>query len=259
MREPVLYLGDTSLTGAAGYLAGVLTAGQIPFHYVPSDQPAEDSLLDSRRLVILSDYPAKMLSPKGHEKLSALVAEGTGLLMIGGWESFHGLGGDWDRSSLAVVLPVTVSATDDRVNCDQPALIRSVVDHPTTRGLPWRELPPGVGGFNRFEVDPKGSVILQLVRFAARWQGDECQFEELERVPLLVVGEYGRGRTAALATDVAPHWVGGLVDWGAERVVAQAEGAGEIEVGSDYARFLQQLVRWTAGMEESAEEASEVG
>ncbi len=30
----------------------------------------------------------------------------------------------------------------------------------------------------------------------------------------LVVGQHGRGRTAALATDVAPHWVGGLVDWG---------------------------------------------
>ncbi len=259
MREPVLYLGDTSLTGAAGYLAGVLTAGRIPFHYVASDQPADVALLDSRRLVILSDYPAKMLSPEAHEKLAALVAEGTGLLMIGGWESFHGVGGDWDRSSLAIVLPVTISATDDRVNCDQPALIRPVAEHPTTRGLPWRELPPGVGGFNRLEVDPKGSVILELVCHTARWKEDHCEFAERERVPLLVVGEYGRGRTAALATDVAPHWVGGLVDWGAERVVAQAEGAGEIEVGSDYARFFQQLVRWTAGIEEAAAEASEPG
>ena len=46
-----------------------------------------------------------------------------------------------------------------------------------------------------------------------------------------MVGEFGRGRTAALATDVAPHWVGPLVDWGVPRVAAQAPQANAVEVG----------------------------
>ena len=55
------------------------------------------------------------------------------------------------------------------------------------------------------------------------------QFSPADAADLLVVGSYGRGRTAALATDVAPHWVGGLVDWGTPRVSAQANGAEAIE------------------------------
>ena len=55
-----------------------------------------------------------------------------------------------------------------------------------------------------------------------------------------------RGRTAALATDLAPHWVGGLVDWGdGERVVAQAPGSWPIEVGNFYAQFIANLLTWT--------------
>jgi hypothetical protein len=50
-----------------------------------------------------------------------------------------------------------------------------------------------------------------------------------------------------LATDVAPHWVGGLVDWGAQRLAACAPGSVAIEVGSDYAELLARLVRWTLG------------
>ena len=63
-----------------------------------------------------------------------------------------------------------------------------------------------------------------------------------------MVGEHGRGRTAALATDVAPHWVGGLVDWGDQRVV-QDVGGGSIDVGNWYARFFRNLLVWTGRLE----------
>ena len=46
----------------------------------------------------------------------------------------------------------------------------------------------------------------------------------------------------ALATDVAPHWVGGFVDWGKERVVADV-GDDFIDVGNWYARFFRQLLQ----------------
>lgn len=247
--KPVLYLGDTGLSSAAGYLAGVMTAAGIGFDYVPSDQPVETAWLEGRRLVILSDYPSRLLPLDAHLRLAALVTQGTGLLMIGGWESFHGLGGDWDRSPVAAVLPVAISAVDDRVNCAQPAIVHPAASHPAVDGLPWSDQPPGVGGFNRFAQRPHSQLLLELVLHTARWEAGRCEIAESERVPLLVVGQHGAGRTAALATDVAPHWVGGLVDWGDVRLTAQATGAGEIEVGQWYARFFQQLVRWTGALE----------
>ena len=60
----------------------------------------------------------------------------------------------------------------------------------------------------------------------------------------MVVGQHGKGRTAALATDVAPHWVGGLVDWGDRRVVQDVAG-GFIDVGNWYAQFFRNLLVWT--------------
>ena len=69
--------------------------------------------------------------------------------------------------------------------------------------------------------------------------------DELEQThPLLVVGATGNGKAAAFATDVAPHWIGPMVDWGKQRVTAQAEGTEGVEVGDAYAQFLQQLIGW---------------
>ena len=73
--------------------------------------------------------------------------------------------------------------------------------------------------------------------------GANYQFDRTGTAPLLVVGRHGAGRTAALATDVAPHWVGGFVDWGDQRV-KQDVGGGAIEVGNWYARFFCNLVTW---------------
>jgi hypothetical protein len=50
-----------------------------------------------------------------------------------------------------------------------------------------------------------------------------------------------------LATDVAPHWVGGFVDWGDQRV-AQAVANDGIEVGNWYARFFRNLLVWTGNL-----------
>lgn len=242
----VLYLGDTSLSGAAGYLAGLMTSWKLNFEYVPSDRPVEPEIVSrTRGLFILSDYPAGRLSPKASYALIEQVEDGAGLLMLGGWESFCGLGGDWAGTPVAEALPVEVATSDDRVNCDQPALIGQVADHPVTRGLPWSERPPTIGGFNQVTPKAGAQVLLETQRFTVRVEDGVFQFAPSERSPLLVVGTRGQGRTAALMTDVAPHWVGGLVDWGAGRVVAQATGADAIEVGDQYAAFFRQLLFWT--------------
>jgi uncharacterized membrane protein len=143
--------------------------------------------------------------------------------MIGGWESFHGLGGDWDGTPIGHALPVEIAHADDRRNCDQPVLVRRTMEHPISRDLPWEDRPPVVGGFNQVKPKPDGQVLLETCIFNAAVESQvHFSFQLLERQPLLVVGQHQRGRTAALMTDVAPHWVGPLVDWGTPRVEAQA-------------------------------------
>ncbi len=245
MANSILYLGDTHLHDAAAYLAGLMHGWGWHFDYLPSDESISAAMFDtSRALVIISDYPAARMDAAAQRKLIEQVSGGTGLIMIGGWESFHGLGGDWDGTLVGDALPVLIESVDDRMNCDQPVLVRRIAEHPAVAGLPWDSRPPVIGGFNRLTPKPAATVLLEAQRFAAQCGNGEFHFSPLERHPLLVVGEFGRGRTAALATDVAPHWVGPLVDWGVPRVAAQAPQANGVEVGGDYATFLRQLLSW---------------
>lgn len=253
MNDRILYLGDTHLGSAAAYLAGVLTHAGLPFDYVASDVPLGPSLERVEpRLYVISDYPVKHWSKGDFRRIIDDVDRGAGLLMIGGWESFHGAAGEYHRSPLAEVLPVRMEATDDRVNAPQPCLVEKRVDHPILGGLPF-DRPPVIGGYNRVRAKAGAEVVLVARHCAVevRRRDEPLDPEYVltpgEGVPLLVVGRHGRGRTAAFTSDVAPHWVGGFVDWGPGRVEARAPGAAEIEVGSYYAAFFTRLVRWTMG------------
>ena len=245
MANSILYLGDTHLRDAAAYLAGLLHHWGWEFEYVRSDESATSEMLAvPRALFIVSDYPSARMDVAVQRRLLEQVTAGAGLIMIGGWESFHGLGGDWDGTPIGDALPVAIATEDDRLNCDQPVLVRRVAEHPAVNDLPWDSRPPVIGGFNRLVAKTESTVLLEARRLAAQRSGDEFVFTPLDRHPLLVVGQFGSGRTAALATDVAPHWVGPLVDWGTPRVSAQAPGANGIEVGGDYATFFRQLLSW---------------
>ena len=244
MIPRICYLGDDHLGGAAAYLAGVMTHYGLPYDYVPSNEsPPASWTSPQRALYVVSDYPAARFQPGQMEQVAACVAEGSGLLMIGGWESFHGRLGEYHQSPLAAVLPVLMAAQDDRRNCAQPCLIQKLADHPILEGLPW-DKPPGIGGFNQLRPKPGTTTLLAAVPFGVRRAGDRFEFRPGEPSPLLVVGQHGRGRCAALATDVAPHWVGGLVDWGDQRIVQDVAG-GFIDVGNHYARLLRNLLAWT--------------
>lgn len=245
---PILYCGDTSLGAAAGYLAGLLTHRGEAFDYVPGDRPLSNELVEANHpLLILSDYPAARIPLDLQEQLVAHIAAGAGLLMIGGWESFQGAGGGWRDTPLGNILPVEIAETDDRLNFDQPAAVRKVADHPIVDGLPWEDRPPSIGGVNRFTPKPRSTTLLEVDSFALARMAGQWRFDVAATHPLLVIGQHGRGCTAAIATDVAPHWVGGFVDWGPGRVSAQAPGADPIEVGNLYARFWRQLLTWVHG------------
>jgi uncharacterized membrane protein len=244
----VLYCGDSSLSGAAGYLAGLMTRFGIRYDYLPGDQDLSSEMAsEPRKLFILSDYPSqKMLPPVQEIVLRQVRQQGAGLLMIGGWESFHGHGGDWDAAPVGNALPVEIMAEDDRINCDQPALIIKAQDHEIVAGLPWNVRPPTIGGFNRVVARPGSETVLLVQRFQAMFAGGRFDFQAQDQDPLLVLGAHGNGRTAALMTDLAPHWVGGLVDWGDDqRITAQAPGSWPIEVGNFYSQFIANLLAWT--------------
>ena len=247
--NPILYLGDDDISRAAVYLAGVLTHFDIPFERVDSTQsPPPDFYAKKYSLYILSDYPRKQFQIGQLEHLTDAVRHGAGLLMIGGWESFHGKDGEYHDSPLVEALPVKMSDHDDRRNSFQPLVVRRTAEHEILAGLPWDEAPPTFGGYNAITPKPEATVLLDAIRLNLRnlQTGETRLISETETIPLLILGTFGKGKTGALATDVAPHWVGGLVDWGDQRIT-QTVGDGFIEVGNHYAKFLRNLTLFLAG------------
>jgi len=244
-----LYLGDTVLKGAGSYLAGVMNFHRIGFDYLASDEKFSDSFLgNTYAAIIISDYPAGNFSAAQLNSIAEHVKAGAGLLMIGGWESFTGANREYTDTILKEVLPVVMQSDDDRINCSGPCLIEKACDHKIVNSLPFEQSPPCSGGFNRLISKGEAETILFARRFKAVRQAEEFEFTRFEEPdPLLVVGSYGKGRVCAFATDAAPHWVGGLVDWGDSRLCAQAPGACAIEVGNWYAEFFANMVNWTAG------------
>jgi uncharacterized membrane protein len=248
MGKSILYLGDTTLKEAGSYLAGVMSHHNISFDYLPSDQRFGDSLLNNKyQAVIISDYPAENFSTEQINTVVEQVAAGLGLLMIGGWESFTGAKGQYADTKLSHVLPVIMQSEDDRVNCFAPCLAEKKKEHEILGSLPFEENAPSINGFNRLKSKPDSNTILLARRFKASYVNGNFTVTSLEDPdPLLVVSSYKQGRVCAFATDVAPHWVGGLVDWGNSRIKAQGPGANPIEVGNWYAALLANMINWTA-------------
>ncbi len=244
--KDVLYMGDSSIETAGSYLSLVLEEAGLSYDYIRSDESVADyHKADNYRLYILSDYPAGMLGPAAMTELAQKVRLGTGLLMIGGWESYQGQTGGYHDSPIAELLPVHISPNDDRVNSADPCCVVRVKDHPIIEELPL-DRPPLVAGYNRVVAKNGAEVIMSVVRFSTATSLGEpgaVLFEEVARDPFLVLGSAGLGKTAALTADLAPHWVGGFVDWGDTRVPLVGTGR-EVEVGNRYLQFARQLLGW---------------
>jgi len=248
----MLYFGDDDMTRAAAYLCGIMTYHGIPFVRIDSAESPTDVLLQEPcDAFIISDYPRERFQPGQLEMICAAVKNGAGLVMLGGWESFHGRLGEYHETVLADVLPVKMLNKDDRRNFSQGvilALMSLELSHPITDGLPWIN-PPLVGGLNKFSPKRGATVLLKGQPLEVLKDDDEWYDFDFNSppYPMLVVGEYGKGRTAAFATDVAPHWAGGMVDWGKKRITQDLPNGGFVEIGVDYAKFFAQLLRWVAG------------
>jgi uncharacterized membrane protein len=221
----------TSYHEGVGPLRDALEAGGFevvyqPCHIAAREFPATPGALAGFGAVILSDIGANtlLLHPDTFERsvplpdrLAAIhdyVAQGGGLVMVGGYLSFAGIDGRarWSGTPVEEALPVAIETTDDRV--ETPAGVRPIVrraDHPIVAGLPteW----PDLLGYNRAVPSAGGEVLVEV--------GTD---------PLLVAGEFGPGRAVAFTSDCGPHWCPPpFVEW---------EG---------YARLWQQLVGWATG------------
>ncbi len=242
----ILYCGDTALREAGSYLAGVMAHFSIPFDYLASHERFNDEFLfRAYRAIVLSDYPAINFTPGQLAKLAEKVHQGVGLLMIGGWASFAGANREYTDTVLREVLPVIMQEQDDRVNSWQPCVIEKKMDHAIVDGLPFHGFSPSVGGFNRFQAKPGAETVLTVRPIGVSRKEDKLVFSPSpDSDPLLVVGNHGSGRVCAFASDVAPHWAGGLVDWGDTRISVRSDGANLREVGNWYAAFFESLIRW---------------
>ncbi len=186
-------------------------------------------------IYIIGDLDAAALGDDQLQELAETVAQGAGLITLGGYQAY-GSGGYAD-SPLADVLPIRMDPSrrrdvnsprppggDNEAHIPGPLPIQLRRAHPITdlggQDPPsvWRQLPP-LTGANRLvgaKVAPGVEVLLQTA----------------DQQPLMVVGEYGRGRVASLAFDSTWRW------W--------RDGKSEM-----HRRFWRQTMLWLLSREET--------
>ncbi len=245
----VLYAGDSPVGGSVNYLLAVLKKLRATVRHLPPSQTLHPRLLRRRfDAIILSDFSRDRVPHAAEAAMARQVEDGTGLLMVGGWSSFAGPFGGWRGSRIESLLPVRCLGRDDRKHFPVGALMTPRAHHPMFRSLSFRE-PPVICGLNRVQPKAHGTVVLAATPLVARWKqatgGVDVRVSPAT-YPLLVVDSRQHRRAAALATDLAPHWCGGLVDWGHRRVVLPVTGTIRVEVGDRYLQFVSSLVRWLA-------------
>lgn len=121
------------------------------------------------------------------------IANGGGLMMLGGWLSFTGVQGrgGWGRSRLAKILPVDCLPYEDLVESSEGFHVEVMQPkHPVVKGLPWKSFPP-ILGYNEVAVKDESQVLVRVKETGH---------------PLVVVGTHGKGRILTYMSDPAPHW-----------------------------------------------------
>jgi len=218
----VLLAGETWITyavhqkGFNAFSTGIYEEGQRPLvdalerkgievthiknHDAGRDFPDDMSGIEKYDVVLLSDIGSDTLllhpdtfvnSTRTPDRLRLIrdyVKNGGGFAMIGGYLSFQGYGGyaHYHFTPIEEILPIEMYGFDDRVEAPSGFNPQVVKVHEITKNLP--QTWPRLLGYNK--VKPTGQILVQA-------EGDD---------PLIVVGEYENGRTAAFASDCSPHW-----------------------------------------------------
>lgn len=173
----------------------------LPNHLAGEEFPFTLEELKAYHGVILSDIGANTLllpaatfmrSEKRPNRCSLIrdyVMEGGALMMVGGYLTFSGVDakGKWHDTPVQEVLPVEILTVDDRMEHCEGVTPVMIAGHEALAGIP-KEFPQ-VLGYNKTTAKPEAVV-------AAAVEGD----------PFIAFGKYGRGKSAVVTTDCAPHW-----------------------------------------------------
>ena len=186
-------------------------------------------------VIFVGDLPSRAIAEEDWVRMAALVEQGKGLLAMGGYHAFGP--GRYTGTPLAKVLPVEIHRfTLDRFDASimkrwhfvQQVKLVPAIRHPVTLlGPPeqnesiWGRLAP-LKGANRF------AGVKQL-------PGVQVLLKSPEGDPILVAGEYVRGRVLAFAGDSTWQW------W--------RQGHQEL-----HKRFWRQVVLWLAKRDASDEQ-----
>lgn len=196
---------STKYEEGATYLLSCLKEAGVEVDYMPSHEvqvrfPKTIEELNEYDSIVISDIGSNTfllqnptfyqmeVVPNALELIREFVQHGGGLLMVGGYLSFMGIEGkaNYKNTVLAEVLPVVMQDGDDRVEVPQGLHPETIVQHEITVGI---ENWPTFLGYNKFAAKPDAKVLAMVV--------DD---------PFVVIGSYGEGKTAAFASDCAPHW-----------------------------------------------------
>lgn len=193
--------------GAGYFLSCMKEAGfdvtYVRAHEVSDRFPSTIERLAEYDVVALSDIGSNtflltndtFLKSEIRPNLLGLVADfvrnGGGLVMIGGYMSFTGIDARarFGSSPLAAVLPVEMLPNDDRVEHPEGIVPEVVSAGHAAIGSTPASAWPRLLGYNR-TVARSGSTVVVKV-------GND---------PLVAVGSFGKGRSLAFTSDVAPHW-----------------------------------------------------
>lgn len=195
---------STKYEEGATYLLSCLRKEGIEVTYMPAHEvqvrfPQSLEELKAYDAIVISDVGANtfllqnptfyqmQIIQSALDNIKQYVEEGGGLLMVGGYLTFMGIEGkaNYTNTVLAEVLPVIMQSGDDRVEMPSgfsPAIAK---EHPLAGYGEW----PKLLGYNKLAAKPDAEELLSH-------NGDA----------ILTVGTYGKGRTAAFASDCSPHW-----------------------------------------------------
>ena len=185
----------------AALKAGGFEVDYLPNHVAPTKFPFTLEALGQYDCVILSDIGSNtlLLHPDTFSKsirmpnrcnlIRDYVLAGGALLMVGGYMAFSGVDAKakYGQTAVADVLPVRCLGADDLMEHPEGVVPVVVKDHPALSGVTgdW----PHFLGYNKTLRRDGSDVVMEIA-------GD----------PFLAFGEFGQGRTAAFASDCAPHW-----------------------------------------------------
>jgi uncharacterized membrane protein len=152
--------------------------------------------------IIIGSVDAGYFSPVQQDLIREFVdRRGGGLLWLGGHSSLAD--GVWAGSSLADLLPVVLpkhnntfhraSANAELTPAGTDSLICRLVDDPVANAQRWKKLPY-LMDYQEAGTPKPGAAVLAEMRAAGR------------KYPMLITQNYGRGRTAVLATSGTWRW-----------------------------------------------------